>query len=119
VNPNNGVTGSNAALAVNGTNFVDGAVISFKGSPISTSFVSATLLTGSVALPLVAQTVQITVTNPGNVVSNAVDFFVIGPVAPPPPPPALTPTISNVSPNTITQGASRLFGISGTNFAPG
>ncbi len=63
-------------LTVNGTNFVTGAQMTWNGTPLSTSFVSATQLKASVPADLIssAGTATVTVVNPGDDISGGVDF---------------------------------------------
>ncbi len=67
-------------LVVSGSSFVAGSQVSLDGSPLSTTFGSASLLTASVPAALVAgpKTAAIVVTNPGGSASAASAFNVNG-----------------------------------------
>lgn len=71
--------GMGFTLTVNGENFVSGAVVSWNGAPLSTTFASATQLTATVTNGLVAAsgTGWVTVSNPGGATSNLA-FLPIG-----------------------------------------
>jgi hypothetical protein len=73
----NTVASSAAAtlINVNGSNFVAGSVIEINGTPVATTYVSATKLTTSYD-PSAAGTVQFTVRNPNDEESNSVAFVV-------------------------------------------
>jgi IPT/TIG domain len=82
LNPNAVSAGGPAfTLTVNGTGFADGAVVQWSGTPLSTTLVSATRLTASVPVDLIANqgTVQVTVLQ--GVTSN---FATLAIVLPPP-----------------------------------
>ena len=68
--------GPGFTLTVNGTGFVGTSVVNWNGSPLTTTFVSATQLTAAVAAAQIAAVipVSVTVVNPGPVTSNAVAF---------------------------------------------
>jgi hypothetical protein len=70
------VGGSALTLTVNGTNFVSGATVRWNGTPLTTTFLSATKLTVPVAANLIASagSASVTVANPGTVISGAVAF---------------------------------------------
>jgi hypothetical protein len=72
-------------LTANGSSFVSGAQISFGGTMLSTTFVSATKLTAS-GTASSAGTVAVVVTNPdpGSSASTTVNVQVMGSGAPPP-----------------------------------
>jgi hypothetical protein len=63
-------------LTVNGTDFLNGTTVNFNGSPRTTTFVSVTQLTASINAADIASPGwdEITVSNPGTGVSNAVTF---------------------------------------------
>jgi len=67
ISPNQATVGSAAiTMTVNGTNFVKGAVVSFGGSALVTTFVSSTQLTATIPSSLMtsAGTFYVVVTNP-------------------------------------------------------
>ena len=102
-------------LTVTGTNFINGSVVNWNGSALTTTFVNATQLTAAVTAPLIATagTANITVFNgtPGGGNSNAV-AFTINPVATNP-----VPTATSLSPASVTAGAAAFtLTVNGTNF---
>lgn len=101
-------------LAVIGTNFVSGAVVymGYNGTPLTTTFVSSTKLTAEVPASFLTSTYtySVYVTNPPNLTSNSVSFYVIG----------LDPTISSVSPFDAVAGSQPgVITVNGNNFAAG
>ena len=72
--------GPSFPLTVNGTNFVSGATVNFNGGAVATTFVSSTELTATITASdiAVAGSYDVTVSNPGNEISNAVTFTVTG-----------------------------------------
>ena len=97
-------------LSVNGTGFVQGAVVQWNGAPVATSFVSATQLIALVdgALVAAAGTANVTVQSPGAPQSAALKFAVNPPL------------ITTLTPNTVSAG-SLGFNVTviGLNFVPG
>jgi uncharacterized protein (TIGR03437 family) len=94
LSPNSAPAGSPAFnLSVNGSGFVSGATVQWKGSALATTFVSATQLAAQVLAANIAAvaSASVTVINPGSAPSNALTFTVTTPA---------TPTISNISPAT-------------------
>lgn len=114
LSPNTTVAGSAAfTLTVNGSGFINGAVVNFNGVARVTTFGSATQLTAAILASDVttAGTPPVTVTNPapGGGTSNAVNFTVSAgnPL----------PTITTLAPTTAQSGgAAFLLTINGTNF---
>jgi hypothetical protein len=92
--------GATFTLTVNGTNFVNGAVIRWNGAGRTTTFVSATQLTTSIAAADIASpvTALVTVFNPapGGGTSNTVMFPVGNPV----------PVITSLSPSSMLVSSS-------------
>lgn len=88
--------GSAFTLTVNGNNFVNGAVVEWNGNALATSFVSSTQLTAPVLPNLIASpgTAQITVSE-GGAISSALTFTIN----------ALGPSLTSLSPSTITAGS--------------
>ncbi len=104
--------GSTFTLTVNGTNFLSGASVQFNGTGLTTTFVSATQLTATVASTLIASvsSASVTVINPGGNTSTASSF----PINPP------TATITSLSPASATAGGpSFTLTVNGTGFLPG
>jgi hypothetical protein len=107
--PATAVAGSAAfTLTVNGTGFYNGSVVSFNGTNLTTTFVSATQLTAAVPASAIATagTYPVVVTNaaPGGGASAATTFTVTAPA----------PTIASFTPTT--GGPATAVTITGTNF---
>lgn len=107
--PATAVAGSAAfTLTVNGTGFYSGSVVSFNGTNLTTTFVSATQLTAAVPASAVATAgaygVVVTNTAPGGGASAAATFTVT----------AAVPTIASFTPTTGGPGTTVT--ITGTNF---
>jgi len=106
--PNTVVAGSSDfTLTVTGTGFISSTVINFNGTPLATTFGSATQLTATVPASAVATagTYNVTVTSPapGGGTSATVTFTVTTPA----------PTITSFSP--ITGGPGATVTLTGTN----
>jgi trimeric autotransporter adhesin len=100
-------------LSVTGTNFVNGSVVEWNGSPRTTTFVSATQITAAISASDIAAAgaASITVSNVG-VLSNAVPFTISTATLP-------AATISSISPVGATAGTAAFpLIITGTNFVP-
>ncbi len=100
-------------LTVNGSNFVDGAVVRFKGLDKVTTFVNSTKLTALIPATdvMTVGTAQVRVFNPAPAggLSNAVSFT-IGIRNP-------LPTITSLSPaGSTTTGSGILLNVFGSNF---
>jgi len=80
INPSTAVAGSGTVqLTVTGTEFTNTSEIVWVGSPVATTYVSATELKATVNVP--AQTVKIPVrVQTGNIISDPKDFDVTAPV---------------------------------------
>lgn len=107
--PATAVAGSGPfTLAVNGTDFVNGAEVFFNGTALTTTLVSPTQLTATVPASAVvtAGTYAITVTNPapGGGASTSSPFTVLVPA----------PTIASFTP--ATGGSGTVVTITGTDF---
>jgi hypothetical protein len=102
-------------LTVAGTNFVNGAKVSFSGIGItvhSTSFVSATSLTVSVSIDTSAATGlrSLTITNPDSGFVTAPNAFTV----------TASPMFTSVSPSSRGQGAAtQTLTVTGANFVNG
>jgi hypothetical protein len=104
-------------LTVNGSSFVDGAVVSWNGSPRPTTFVNNSKLTAQISAADVASagTATVTVTNPapGGGTSNSATFTIT--LQPNP-----VPTLTSLTPNsTAAGGVAFTLTVNGTNFVPG
>lgn len=111
LNPNTITAGSASfTLTATGTGFVSGATVNWNGTALTTTFHSASELTAAVPASSVASVgnAQVNVTS-GGVTSNSLTFAVVA-----------APTISSVSPNTITAGSAAFtITVSGSGFASG
>jgi Domain of unknown function (DUF4082) len=114
----NGISPSTAAvggpsflLTVNGANFVSSSVVQWNGSPLATTFVSATVLTAAVPAGDLASTgtdnVTVFTPIPGGGASAAISFSITNPV----------PVLGSISPFTaVVGGSSFTLSVNGTNF---
>ena len=115
LSPTSGTKGGAAfTLTVNGTGFVSTSVVNFNGAAKTTTFVSATQITASIAAADIAAagTLNVTVTNlaPGGGTSGISTFTVNNPV----------PAITSLSPTSaITGGAAFTLTVNGTSFVSG
>ena len=115
LNPASATTGGPAfTLTVNGTGFIYGAVVRWKGENRATTYVSGTQLTAAITLADIAAagTASVTVFNPtpGGGTSNAVSLAVNNPV----------PTITGLNPFFATPGGSGFtLTVNGTGFVNG
>lgn len=105
------IGGPALTLTVNGADFVNGSVVRWAGSNLTTSFVNSTQLTATVPAANLASvgTFNITVFNPplGGGLSNAAPFTVTYPV----------PTLMAISPVTATAGnLTTTLTLTGSNF---
>ena len=101
--------GASFTLTLTGDNFVSGSAILWNGSALTTTFMSATSLTATVPASDLAQlgTVGVTVSNPGNIESNAATFTINA-----------VPGITQLSPSSANEGgASFTLTVTGENFA--
>lgn len=73
--PPSGVAGVEVAVTVTGANYVAGSTVEVDQVPVPTTFVSATVLTGTFT-PAAAGTAQFTVRNPNEEESNSAPFTV-------------------------------------------
>jgi hypothetical protein len=79
LNPSSGTPGGPGfTLTVNGTNFVNGAVVQWNGSNRTTTYVNPTQLTAAITAADIASpaTVSVTVRNPDGKTSDAVPFTI-------------------------------------------
>ena len=113
ISPTSAIQGGSAfTLTVTGTDFVNGAVVKFGSTSLTTTFGNSTSLTADVTTTELATvgTFPITVVNPGVAASNSVDFGVTNP----------PPTTTNLSPSSATTGdLAFTLTVNGTNFVSG
>lgn len=108
----NAGTTTDVTIAVTGTGFVQGSSVQFNGSGIETSFDGPTSL--SAVIPASALTTPgnatVRVSNPGDLLSNAVQFQILGPLS-----------VTAVSPSTIVAGGTQniTLGVTGVGFVNG
>ena len=111
LSPNTAAAGGEAfALTVNGTGFVSAALVEWNGTPLSTTFVSATELTAQVTANLIATpgTTPVTVVENG-ATSNTANFTV-----------AAEPVITSLNPLAATaSGPAFILTVNGTGFLSG
>ena len=114
LSPSSAAAGGPAfTLTVNGSNFVNGSVVSWNGANRTTTFVSATQLTAAIPAADIAAagSASVTVQNPGGAVSNALTFTISG---------ASTPTLTTLSPNSAAAGGPAFtLTVNGSNFVNG
>ncbi|MBK9313378.1 MAG: hypothetical protein IPM55_03885 [Acidobacteria bacterium] len=101
------------SLTVNGTGFVEGAVVRWNGQDRTTTFVSSTQLIGTIAAADIASagTAQVMVFNPapGGGNSNALSFTIIAPNP--------IPTLSSMNPTAASVGGPAFtLTVTGSNF---
>jgi IPT/TIG domain/Galactose oxidase, central domain len=111
VSPNSvGAGAADTTITVMGSGFISSSVAKLSGTSLSTAFVSATQLTAVIPLGnLTAGIVgNITVANPqpGGGTSSSIAFTVTNP----------SPTVSQVSPNSIPSGTATTLIVTGTSF---
>ncbi|MBV9292184.1 MAG: IPT/TIG domain-containing protein, partial [Frankiales bacterium] len=109
VSPSAGPTAGGTVVTITGTNFVNGATVSFGGSPGTSVIVnSATCL--SAPSPAGSGTVHVTVTTPGGTsATSGADQFTYDAL----------PTVTGVSPNAGPTAGGTVVTITGTNFLNG
>jgi hypothetical protein len=98
-------------LSVIGSEFVDGAVVRWDGSPRTTAFISSFELQADIAAADLAagKTVQVRVRNPDGGISNALPFTIDNPL----------PTLTSLSTNHVTGGgAAFTLTVLGSDFVP-
>ncbi len=97
-------------LSVTGSNFVRASIVDFNGTPLTTTYVSATSLTATVPAAALAAgaAVNVTVTNPspGGGTSPVVNFAINSP----------TPAISTISPTTVPLNQPATITLTGSGF---
>jgi trimeric autotransporter adhesin len=112
ISPSTAAAGTSGfTIAVTGSNFVSGSVITWNGNSKPTTYVSSTQLTAAIAASdlSAAGTIPVTVTNPSPGGGKSSVSFTIGSPA--------APIVSALSPNTaIVGGAAFTLTVNGTNF---
>lgn len=113
ISPLSVIGGAGFTLNANGTNFNSSSVIRLNGTPITTTFVSATQLTGPVSATQAAVAIvyDVTVQNPapGGGISNVVHLTIQNP----------GPNITGLTPPSISGGGpSQTILINGSGFIP-
>jgi len=100
--------GQSFTLIVTGSNFVTGATVRFNGTPLATTFVSATTLTAQVpgTLDQTVGTVPVTVVDPFGVGTSALSFTIAVVKAEPPPRPPAPPVAPMPGVNPMPAGRS-------------
>jgi YVTN family beta-propeller protein len=116
--PSSGQRGTTVRLEITGSDFVNGAVVNFGSTIVPATFISSTAVSATLALGTFANTIFVSVANPGGATSNSVSFVVTAPAPPPPPPPQNpSPSITSISPpRTVAGSADTAITISGSNF---
>jgi len=104
------VNGAPFTLTITGTGFTDESIVSFDGSPRTTTFVSITKLTVQVFASdlTTARQIAVTVLTPGFPQSIAVPLTIA----------VIPPVITSITPNTVTAGGSGFeLTVGGTGFS--
>ena len=111
LSPSHAVAGGSAfTLTVNGTGFVSGAKILWNSTPVTTTFSSATMLTGSISQAMIASSgsASVAVMNADGTTSIH-DMFEIEPG---------TPTLTSLSPSSALAGGNDVtLTVNGTGFS--
>ncbi|MBT2764786.1 IPT/TIG domain-containing protein [Paenibacillus sp. ISL-20] len=111
---NKGLTTGGTVVTVEGSNFVSGAKVKLKDKDVTTTYLASTQLRFTTPVWPIAETVDITVTNPDEqttVLQQAFTFET------PPPPPG--PVIDSISPKEGLQAGGVTISIKGSNFSTG
>jgi IPT/TIG domain/Kelch motif/Galactose oxidase, central domain len=114
VTPNSVAAGApDTTVTISGSGFISSSTANLNGQPLRTTFVSGTQLSAVIpAASLSAGAINnVTVTNPppgGGTSGGAVVFTVNNP----------SPTITQVTPNSIPSGTAAILIVTGTNFVP-
>ena len=108
---------SDFTLTINGSNFVNGSVVNWNGSPRPTTFISYTQLSAAIPASDLAQIADISVTvtspAPGGGLSDAVTFSITTPPNP-------VPTLDSIAPVSVPVGADdTTLTVNGANFVEG
>ena len=111
ISPTSVAVGAGATtLQLTGSNFVSGSVVTFNGSDLPTSYVSATSLSAVIPSSSLnaGGTAEVAVANPGASASASMAFAVDSP----------TPVLTSVSPTSVVVGNSSNLVLTGTGFEP-
>jgi|GEM_PF-6242607 len=109
VNPSSGPVAGGTAVTITGTNFVNGATVTFGGTAATgVVFQSATSITAVTPAHAAGQ-VDVTVTNPDTQSGTLTNGFRYESAAPP-------PTVTNVNPSSGPVAGGTAVTITGTNF---
>lgn len=114
VSPNTGNTNGGIVVTINGSNFVNGGIVSFGDATAATTFVSSTQLTAVLPARATAGIVDVKVQNPDAQSATLVGGFTYT-LAPPPQFAASNPTTPHIGP---TDGGTQVT-INGTGFISG
>lgn len=110
VSPSSGDTSGGTVVTITGSNFANGATVSFGGSPASNvSFVSSTQVKASTPAHA-AGSVNVAVTNPDGASATLAGGFTFG---------SASPTVSSVSPNSGGTAGGTVVTVTGSNFVSG
>jgi len=95
-------------LTVNGSGFVQGAVLEWNGQPLNTTLTSGSQLAAAVSSNLIAVpgSASITVVNPGALTSAQVSFPIT----------VATPVITSLTPSPAVAGSPFTLSVNGANF---
>ncbi|MFN2531074.1 MAG: IPT/TIG domain-containing protein [Pyrinomonadaceae bacterium] len=112
LNPNTGSTSGGTSVSISGSGFVNGANVSFGGTPATNvTFVSSTNI--SALTPAHAEgTVSVIVTNPDTLSATLANSFTYVAVVPP-------PQVASVSPNSGPTSGGTAITITGSGFGIG
>jgi hypothetical protein len=111
VSPAQGPLSGGTTVTLTGSNFGSGSVVSFGGTPATTTFVNASQLTAIAPASAADQTVNLNVSTGGSTsrASAGNDYTYMG----------IGPTVTAVSPNDGRLAAGTSVTITGTNFVKG
>jgi phosphatidylserine/phosphatidylglycerophosphate/cardiolipin synthase-like enzyme len=113
VTPNSGTTAGGTSVSITGTNFANGATVSFGGTAASNVNVTNSTTITATTPAHAAGAVSIVVTNPDNQSGTLANGFTYNA------PSAPAPTVSTVSPTSGTTAGGTAVTITGTNFVSG
>lgn len=99
------ITTASFTLTATGVGFRSGAVLSFKGANLATTWLSATQVRATGTASASQTSVPVVVRNPDGVASNTAYVNVTLPAPPPPPPPVVIKVV--VSPASASVGANQ------------
>ncbi|MBP1965808.1 IPT/TIG domain-containing protein [Paenibacillus aceris] len=108
ISPNNGLLAGGIFILVNGQNFVSGAKVYFNNVEVPGTFMSSNQIKIKSPAWAVAESVNVTVTNPDNQTVTLPGGFTY--TLPP------GPTVTSLSPNSGPQAGGTLLVINGANF---